>query len=90
VYAAKACANYNGGGKTDWFLPSKDELDQIYQNLVKGKSGHGFTAGYTGAYWSSSMWATDNWYMWCQYFSNGAPLNLFRIDTNYVRAVRAF
>jgi hypothetical protein len=30
--AAKACNDYSNGGKTDWFLPSKDELNQLYVN----------------------------------------------------------
>jgi len=93
VYAAKACANYNGGGKNDWFLPSKDELNYIYQNLVKGKSGHGFTVGAsTSGYWSSSLWnnGVDNWYFWCQYFYDGDPGTLMRTVNCRVRAVRAF
>ena len=28
--AAKLCRNYTGGGKADWFLPSIDELVQLY------------------------------------------------------------
>jgi len=28
--AAKACYEYNNGGKTDWFLPSLDELMELY------------------------------------------------------------
>ena len=31
--AALACKNYRGGGKDDWFLPSRDELDLMYRNL---------------------------------------------------------
>ena len=27
--AAKACAEYRGGGKSDWFLPSFDELEEL-------------------------------------------------------------
>jgi hypothetical protein len=27
--AASMCRDYDGGGKTDWFLPSKDELQQL-------------------------------------------------------------
>ena len=31
--AFNACAQYNGGGYTDWFLPSPVELNQIAQYL---------------------------------------------------------
>ncbi|GHV86498.1 hypothetical protein AGMMS50230_21060 [Spirochaetia bacterium] len=47
--AAKACKNYSGGGKNDWFLPSKDELTQLYQK--KDVIG-GF--GALGEYYQSS------------------------------------
>jgi hypothetical protein len=49
--AAKVCRDYTGGGKTDWFLPSKDELEQLY--LHKSAVGN-FDDIY---YWSS----TDNY-----------------------------
>jgi hypothetical protein len=28
--AARACQNYKGGGKTDWYLPSSEELQTLY------------------------------------------------------------
>jgi hypothetical protein len=31
-YAASIARDYDGGGYTDWFLPSKDELSQLYVN----------------------------------------------------------
>ncbi len=49
LYAAKFCADYNGGGYNDWFLPSKDELNLMFSNL--GRSG-GFSRN--TIYWSSS------------------------------------
>lgn len=81
-YAALRCANYKASGYTDWFLPSLDELNELYkQSNVVG----GFASGY---YWSSSEIIND--YAWAVYFVNGAQLNLLKYSTTCVRAVRAF
>ena len=47
--AAKVCDNLSLNGYTDWFLPSRDELEEIYDNKseIDGNFGLGF-------YWSSS------------------------------------
>lgn len=37
--AAQVCRSYNGGGLTDWYLPSKDELNAIWDNLVDDGTG---------------------------------------------------
>ena len=46
--AAALAVAHNGGGYTDWFLPSKDELNKLYLNRV---AIGGFEANW---YWSSS------------------------------------
>ena len=33
-YAAKKCLDYSYGGYDDWFLPSKDELCEVYKALM--------------------------------------------------------
>jgi len=50
TYAASIARNYNGGGFTDWYLPSLLELQQLFfqQSLVGG-----FTDTWT-RFWSSS------------------------------------
>ena len=96
--AAQLCRDYNGGGKKDWFLPSKDELQEIWWNLVSDhsalNSGQGgpyagslgsFTAGY---YWSSSENASNNAHE--QSFSTGQQSYSTKGTADYVRAVRAF
>jgi hypothetical protein len=67
---------------SDWYLPSKDELAQLYaQRTTVG----GFSTGY---YWSSSeLDATTAWF---QRISSGAQGNAPKDYTYYVRPVRAF
>jgi hypothetical protein len=73
---------YTGNGKTDWHLPSKDELNQLY--TPKTTVG-GFSAGF---YWSSSE--VDDHSAWYQYFGDGSQGSLFKYYPEYVRPVRAF
>ncbi len=84
-YAAKVCADYQGGGYADWFLPSKDELKLMYQNLKKNNLG-GFSDWH---YWSSSE-SDDGYYVWAQYFYNGGQGYNLRNYGYRVRPVRAF
>ena len=37
--AANIAATYNGGGKDDWFLPSRIELDALCNEFFKGRTG---------------------------------------------------
>ena len=81
-YAASIARDYNGGGYTDWFLPSKDELNQLYVNSA---AIGGFTDYW---YWSSTDFEVDN--AWEQGFYSGNQTINNKYDANYVRAVRAF
>ena len=80
--AAVAARAYTGGSKTDWFLPSKDELNQLY--LQRATVG-GFVAD---AYWSSSEDSADD--AWGRYFSFDHQFNDGKSFASYVRPVRAF
>ena len=83
--AAYLCDTLTLGGYSDWFLPSKDELNKLYENIGQGNVG-GF-ADYS--YWSSTGVGYYN--AWIQDFSNGNQ-NYSNKGFNYysVRAVRAF
>ena len=90
--AAQLCKAYTLNGYSDWFLPSKDELDLMYKNLASKGLGS-FQTGedrttWTHTYWSSSK--NDNNFAWSQYFSNGRQGNNRKSTTLSVRAVRAF
>jgi hypothetical protein len=83
--AADLCANLSLGGYSDWFLPSKDELNLMYENLYLEGVG-GFAD--TNYYWSSSEYSAD--LVWDQTFYNGYQSYTNKDDTDRVRAVRAF
>jgi hypothetical protein len=80
--AAKYCYDLVLGGYSDWYLPSKEELNKLFSN--KATIG-GFTAT---NYWSSSE--GDSQHAWCQNFINGNITNLKKGSTAKVRAIRSF
>jgi hypothetical protein len=82
-YAAQICANYQGGGYGDWYLPSKAELNLLY--LQKDVVG-GF--GINPVLWSSTE-ATEDW-AWIQNFSTGGQSPTAKSSSLNVRAIRAF
>jgi hypothetical protein len=85
--AAQLCVSLDFDGYKDWFLPSKDELDLMYQNLKKKGLG-GFSGDW---YWSSSQYNSGN--SWRQGFSNGdlgSPAGNPKDSTSPVRAIRVF
>lgn len=87
-YAARLCdiLEYEVEGEVfkDWFLPSKEELNLMYQNLHEQGLGS-FVNG--GLYWSSSENIVG---AWIQYFGGGSQDNGYRCDAYRVRPVRAF
>ena len=95
TYAARICneLQVTEGGKTygDWYLPSKEELNLMYQNKATidatagVNGGSGFASDY---YWSSTEYHGIS--AWKQYFANGTQGFNYKDDAGYVRAVRAF
>ena len=80
--AARLCGDLVLGGYSDWYLPSKDELNKLYLNRV---AIGGFASIY---YWSSTE--GDNGDAWGQNFVNGNQNFANKYGSNSVRAVRAF
>jgi hypothetical protein len=82
-YAAGLARAYTGGGHTDWYLPSKDELRKLY--LSKDAIGGSWSARY---YWSSSELSPVS--AWLQDFSSGHQSADVKQDLQGVHAVRSF
>ncbi len=88
-YAAYLCDTLTLGGYMDWFLPSKDELNLMYQNIGQGSVGLGNVGGFASSYyWSSTE--IVNLLAWGQNFFSGSQDYVNKANTFYVRAVRAF
>lgn len=81
-YAAYLCSNLELGGFSDWFLPSKDELDMMYTNL---KQAGLFSSS---CYWSSSQY--DENYAWGVDFLDCIQRKLWMGAEYFARACRAF
>ena len=80
--AARLCDDLVLNGYSDWFLPSKDELNQMYaQRTVIGNLEY-------HSYWSSSEESVN--YAWFQYFNGSNQYNDPKNTNYFVRAVRAF
>ena len=99
-FAAGVAWAYTNNSKTDWFLPSKDELNELCKYAKTQTTGvtgtvcsvsstirSGFSTDY---YWSSSENADNT--AWIQQFYSGYqnPNDGLKGDTAYVRPVRAF
>jgi hypothetical protein len=81
--AARLCGDLTSGGFSDWYLPSKDELDALYTNRV---AIGGFDPGQY--YWSSTQFSsTDGW---LQNLTFGNQANDGKTSTYNVRAIRSF
>jgi hypothetical protein len=77
--AALLCRNYAGGGLTDWFLPSHDELNALCTNSsIVGLN--------SSSYWSSSEVTNNHAYGLSATFS----FIQAKIISNYARPIRAF
>jgi len=91
--AAQLCAAYTAGGTglpgiTNWYLPSKDEFQYLWNQkaLVGLSTGCGTYGCY---YWTSTEYSSSIAYCIPSNFVS-PNYNLYKNTNNYVRAVRAF
>jgi len=96
--AAKACRDYRGGGKADWFLPSHGELLLLCQLWSQRGADASPLTGFTDLseyYWSSTQDSSDT--AWYGYFdpsggpTGGPGMNKgSKVSPYKVRPMRAF
>lgn len=90
--AAKLCLDLVSGGQSDWYLPSIQELNMLWNNyytvarVLSQISGAAQLSN--NYYWSSSEY--DNNHAWYFNFFNGLTNYFNKNSPYYVRAVRAF
>ena len=95
--AANVCAEYSvdidGITYDDWFLPSKDELNEVYNNkaIIQATSAANGGANFkNSAYWTSSEQATDGTRALNQFFNYGSQNSNYKGAIFHVRAIRTF
>jgi len=90
--AADRAAALEINGYKDWFLPSKDELNMMYENLWKRKLGSFREDGtYNGSYYSSTQFNDNSTYLtWEQSFKDGQVSAGKRGYQTFIRAARIF
>ena len=88
--AAVSARAYAGGGQSDWFLPSRDELNAMYnyKGSIVDTATYGFVGDVSAAYWTSTQYDATN--AWTRALSNGSEYVFSKGSTKYVRPVRAF
>ena len=83
--AARLAGDLVQGGFSDWYLPSKDEINKLYLNRV---AIGGFNTTNQGYYWSSTENGSGN--AVTQLFFNGSQPSFIKPFPYYVRAIRSF
>ena len=91
ITAAQATLNYTSEGFTDWYLPSKDELQEMHNTIGSlGSQGNvgGFDVSDYPYYWSSSEGSSLG--SFGVNFNDGTSGSYSKYSSLRVRAVRAF
>jgi len=99
-YAAGVADAYTTATASDWFLPSRDELNEVCKYARNTSQAAGASTVCTGGsaptsrgfasglYWSSSEVNAGN--AWLQYFDDGYQYDNTKTGATYIRPVRAF
>lgn len=95
LFAARSCLQLkiteNNITYGDWYLPSKYELNLLYQNkaaINAAATANGGQALLEDAYWSSTEISDNN--AWGLGFDTGQEAQILKSFANNIRAIRAF
>jgi len=89
--AASEALAYESGDYSDWYLPSKNELYEMYNTI-----GNGGPEGNIGGFSSNWYWSSSESYSyngpgaWSVHFNDGYTNHGYKYDGNRVRVIRAF
>ena len=82
--AVVAASNHRGGGFSDWYLPTRNELDLLYRSLRENRLG-GISYDW---YWSSTEITNES--AWYRNFSGGRQGSANKTSPFRVMAIRVF
>lgn len=88
--AAQICRDATINDINDWYLPSKDELNKVWENIVASGDINGGVGGFSESlYWTSSEESAN--FAYTQSFENGTSSNNSKgFSSPRIRAVRDF
>jgi len=86
--AQKYAGNLDAHGRKDWRVPTKDELNVLFNNRA-AIGGFKVSGSYSAdPYWSSSSSTGYEWLAWAQRFSDGHQDYDYTGGHSFVRLVR--
>lgn len=95
--AAALCLNYTNliSGENDWYLPSLDELQLLWNNRFNVNRTLSSISGaellpLSANYWSSTEQSSSATQAWSLIFTDGTVTPVNKTSTRFVRAIRAF
>ena len=105
-YAAAYADAYVYDGKDDWYLPSKNELDELCKSFSSNRNDvtpttevGGVKSTCVGSREPLAGFSTANYWsssqetgntVWTQHFTSGDQYPFYKLNAGYVRPVRAF
>ena len=86
--SAQEALAYESESYNDWYLPSKEELVEMYMTIGQGSSNGNIGGFINEFYWSSSE--NDDFTAWGVNYGYGFTFNTDKYLTARVRVIRAF